>query len=270
MFRLLTEPDHDTASTPAVAGVSAGQSGWRRHRGWLEAAVIFVAYQCLEWVRARVQGHAGPSFRHARQVIHWEQAVGLFQEARIQSWFLPHHLIIELWDIWYGTIHFVIPPLALVLLYHRCPERYRQRRDTLIALTLLGLVIFWLWPLAPPRLLPASYHFVDTAKRIGGMGPADKGSLADDNAYAAMPSLHIAWSTWCAVVLVSVLRRWWTKALIVLYPLVTLTAVVVTANHFVLDGVGGVVVLGLGWLVALAVDWVRRAQFGRAHSDVAA
>ena len=60
--------------------------------------------------RDRCQG------RHARQVIHWEQAIGLFQEARIQSWFLPHHLIVELWDVWYGTIHFVIPPLALVLL----------------------------------------------------------------------------------------------------------------------------------------------------------
>jgi PAP2 superfamily len=258
MLRLLTESETEIAPEPELAGAGAGQSGWRRHRGWAEAAIIFAAYQAFEWVRARVQGQAGPSFRHARQVIRWEQAVGLFQEARIQSWFLPHHLIIELWDIWYGTIHFVIPPLALVVLYHRCPERYRQRRDALISLTLLGLVFFWLWPLAPPRLLPASYHFVDTAKRIGGMGVADKGSLADDNAYAAMPSLHIAWSSWCVVALLPVLRRWWTRALAVLYPFVTLAAVVITANHFVLDGAGGLVVLGAGWLVALGIERLRR------------
>lgn len=262
---MLTESETDTAPAHELAGAPAARSAWRRHRGWLEAAVIFVAFQCFERVRARVQGQAGPSFRHAHQVIRWEQAIGLFQEARIQSWLLPHHLIVEFWDIWYGTIHFVIPPLALVLLYHRWPGRYRHRRDALIALTLLGLITFWLWPLAPPRLLPAGYHFVDTAKRIGGMGPADKGSLADDNAYAAMPSLHIAWSTWCTVALLPVLRRWWTKALIVIYPLVTLTAVVVTANHFVLDGVGGVVVLGLGWMVALGIDRVRRAHACRSR-----
>ena len=244
----------------------AAQATRRRWRGWIEAAVIFVAYQAFESVRARVQGKAGPSFHHARQVIHWEQLVGIFREAQIQSWFLPHHLIIEFWDIWYGTVHFVIPPLALVLLYHRCPERYRHHRDALVALTLVSLVCFWLWPLAPPRLLPASYHFVDTAKRIGGMGVADKGSMADDNAYAAMPSLHIAWSSWCAFAMVPILRRWWTRALVVIYPFVTLTAVVVTANHFLLDGVGGLVVLGVGWLIASAVRPAPVSRSGRRES----
>jgi PAP2 superfamily len=222
--------------------------------------VILVAYQSFEWVRARVQGKAGPSFRHARQVIHWEKALGIFHEATIQHWFLPNHTVIEFWDVWYGTIHFVIPPLALWLLYHRCPSRYRHRRDTLVVLTLVSLACFWLWPLAPPRLLPSSFHFVDTAKKIGGMGPADKGSLQDDNAFAAMPSLHIAWSSWSAIVLWPVLRQWWTRALAVVYPLVTLAAVVITANHFFLDGVGGLVVLGVGWLVALGIERLRRRR----------
>jgi hypothetical protein len=216
--------------------------------------VLFAAYQAFDVVRARLQGQPGPSFHHAQQVIHWEKALGIFHEARIQGWFLPNHPVIEFWDVWYGTIHFVIPPLALLLIYRRCPARYRQRRNSLMALSLLALACFWLWPLAPPRLLPSAYHFVDTAKRIGGMGPADKGSLQDDNAFAAMPSLHIAWSSWCAVVLLPILRRWWTRVLAVLYPFVTLAAVVVTANHFILDDAGGLVVLGAGWLVALAIE----------------
>jgi hypothetical protein len=252
---LLTEPTSDPAPAAAPA-----RSRLQRLRGWIEATVIFVAYQGFEWVRARVQGQAGPSFHHANQVIHWEQVIGLFQEARIQGWFLPNHLLIEFWDIWYGTIHFVVPPVALIVVYHRFPERYRQRRDAIIALTLLGLACFWLWPLAPPRLLPAHFHFVDTAKTIGGMGPANKGTLTDDNNYAAMPSLHIAWSTWSAIVLVSMLRRPWAKALAVLYPFVTLAAVVITANHFILDGVGGLAVLGLGWLISVAIDRQRQAR----------
>jgi membrane-associated phospholipid phosphatase len=155
--------------------------------------------------------------------------------------------------------------LALFLLYRRGPARYRHRRDTLVVLSLLSLACFWLWSLTPPRLLPASFHFVDTAKKIGGMGPADKGSLQDDNAFAAMPSLHIAWSAWSAVVLWPALRAWWTRALVVVYPVVTLAAVVITANHFILDGAGGLVVLGVGWLVALAIDRRRTSRNSRAE-----
>jgi hypothetical protein len=246
---LLRPASVDTSATP-----EGRRQGIRRRSGWIEAAVLFAVYQGFEWVRARVQGARGPSFRHASQVIHLEQWLGIFQEARIQRWFLGNHKIIEFWDIWYGTIHFVVPPLALFFLYRRFPERYRPRRDALIILSLVALVWFWLWSLAPPRLLPSHYHFVDTAKTIGGMGPADKGSLADDNAYAAMPSLHIAWAGWCTVVLVPVLKTWWGRALAILYPLVTLLAVVVTANHFILDGVGGLICLGVGWVLAFAID----------------
>ena len=69
------------------------------------------------------------------------------------------------------------------------------------------------------------------------------------NQYAAMPSLHVAWSLWCACVLVPRLRHGWAKALAVLYPVVTLLAVVVTANHYFLDAVGGAVVLAVGFLI---------------------
>lgn len=237
--------------------------GIRRWAGWIEAVVIFVAYEAFEAVRARVEGQAGPSFHHAAQVIRIEQWLGIFTEARIQNWLLPHHLIIQFWDVWYGTIHFVIPPLTLVLLHRRCPERYRHHRDALVALGLLGLLCFWLWPLAPPRVLPAHYHFTDTARTIGGMGVADKGSMKDDNLYAAMPSLHIGWSTWCAVVLVPILRSWWAKLLAAAYPVVTLAAVVITANHYFLDGAGGIVCLAAGWLVATAIDRGLRPQWRR-------
>jgi membrane-associated phospholipid phosphatase len=66
------------------------------------------------------------------------------------------------------------------------------------------------------------------------------------NQYAAMPSLHFAWSTWCALVLVPTMRRPWLKALAIAYPLLTLFAIVVTGNHYVLDAAGGVVILLMG------------------------
>ena len=131
----------------------------------------------------------------------------------------------------------------------------------------MSLLIFWLWPLAPPRLMPASYHFIDTAKAIGGMGPADKGSLVDDNAYAAMPSLHIAWSMWCALVFAPAFRHWWARALVFLYPVATLFCIVVTANHYILDAAGGALVLGTGYLMGRTLT---RVSANRQAARVAA
>jgi len=221
---------------------------------------MFVSYQSYEWVRAQVAGSTSVAYRHAVDIIGVERAVWLFHEAAVQGWFLADKTFLQFWDIYYGTVHFVIPVVALVLLWRRLPERYAQWRNTLVVMTLLALVGFALYPLMPPRLLPAHYGFVDTAARVGGLGPFDSGSLKDvENLYAAMPSLHIGWSSWCAFALYPMMRRRWSKALAVAYPFATLFAIVVTANHYVLDGVGGLVVLGLGWLAACGMRrWAQR------------
>jgi hypothetical protein len=81
----------------------------------------------------------------------------------------------------------------------------------------------------------------------------DEGMKEVSNQYAAMPSMHIGWSTWSALVLVPLLRRRWAKALAALYPMVTLACIVLTANHYWIDGVGGLVCLGVGFTLARAV-----------------
>ena len=126
------------------------------------------------------------------------------------------------------------------------------------ATTALAIVGFSLFPLMPPRLLDAGglyggarleaeqgiepFGFVDTLEANGGPWSFDSGAMQKvSNQYAAMPSLHIAWSTWCALVMWQLTRRRWARALIVAYPLMTLFGIVVTANHFFLDAVGGLV-----------------------------
>ena len=73
------------------------------------------------------------------------------------------------------------------------------------------------------------------------------------NQYAAMPSLHFAWAMWCTLVLVPALKSRWAKAPAIIYPGFTLFAIVVTANHYVLDAAGGLVVLGLGALIGFTI-----------------
>jgi len=213
---------------------------------WQEFIALFICYQTFERLRGIIPEPSVSPFHHALQVVRLEQAVGLFREAAIEHWFLPSHLAIQFFDLYYGTVHFVVPPVALIILWKRNRSRYTFMRNSAGFMLVLAFAGFALWPLAPPRLLPESYHFVDTAATIGGMGPLDRGNLKDDNQVAAMPSLHIGWSTWCAVALLPVLRRRWTKAVIVAYPFLTLLTVMVTANHYWLDAVGGLAVLAAG------------------------
>src|SRR5258706_8128229 len=199
-----------TLAEPAIA---PDRPRWRPSvRQWAVQIVVCGAfYAAYEWMRSVVDGDAaGAAFAHAKQVIAAERALHIFVEHGMQQAVLGHHLLVEAADIYYGTIHFVVPVAVLVVLFRSFPERYRVWRDTLGLLCLLALIGFALYPLTPPRLLPEHWHFVDTADVIGGMGRFDSGSMKDTgNLFAAMPSLHIGWSPWCAFALYPVLRRPW-------------------------------------------------------------
>ena len=105
----------------------------------------------------------------------------------------------------------------------------------------------------PPRLLPPSYGFVDTLAKDPAFWSFNSGAVAKiSNQFAAMPSVHCAWALWCACALVPRLRHNWAKVLAVVYPVLTVTSIVITANHYVLDAVAGFLVLGIGFVLARA------------------
>jgi hypothetical protein len=233
---------------------------------WVQAPWCYGFYEGFEYVRSKIEGSRHDGVVNAFQVIHAERVLYLFHEARIQHWILPcapacdvattphdQELAIRAWNVYYGFMHFAVPAIVLIFLYWKSRERFRLWRNAAGVMLLLSLIGFWLYPVLPPRLLPLHYGFFDGSHYggIGAIGKAEAGPLA--NAYAAMPSLHIGWSSWCAFALAPVLRHWWARALIIVYPFVTLFAVVVTANHYILDGAGGLATLGLGYLVARVV-----------------
>lgn len=230
-----------------------------RRRWWVEAAVVAAFYLAYGRVRALVEGSGREAMHNALDVIALQRAAHLFVERGVQHAIVRTATIARAADVYYGLVHFVVPGVALVYLWRRFPERYRTWRNAFAWMLLLALVGFWLYPLTPPRLLPGHYHFVDTAARYGGWGPigASEGSGAA-NLYAAMPSLHLGWSTWSTFALVPVIERAWVRALLVVYPLLTLLVVVITANHYLLDGVAGVAVMGMGRGMVAIVDRVRR------------
>jgi hypothetical protein len=267
------EPSAPIATLAAPGQRPAGLRWWRE-------VIYILAFYLLYTAIRDTQGSAGrgqtaPStdaFRHARDVIRIERHLVLFHEQQIQHFFVAHlstwtpHFF-EFWDFWYGTTHFVLTAAVVIWLFRRQPGRYPFWRNTLAFTTALALVGFAVFPLMPPRLLPVpTYGFVDTLARYGGSWSFDSGAMTRvSNQFAAMPSLHIAWSTWCACAAWPACRRWWTRALAIGYPLVTLFCIVVTANHYFLDALGGLTILLLGALLSTpATAWMHGRQPARA------
>jgi hypothetical protein len=240
----------DSAHDPGAAATP-------RLRWWKEALFAALFYACYSAVRD-IRGSKPVSrlqaLHNAHRVISVERFFGLFQEQWIQHLFIGDRVFIEFWDDFYGTAHFVVTLAVLIWLFRRAPSRYPLWRNTLACTTALALIGFAFFPLMPPRLLPDSYHFVDTLKSIGGLWSFASGPVNQvSNQYAAMPSLHFAWSSWTALVLFPALRRPWARVAVVAYPFLTLFCIVVTANHYLLDAVGGAVALSVGFVLALAL-----------------
>ena len=236
-----------TTTTTTTTEVTAPRLYW-----WRELLTIAAFYGVYTLVRN--QGIASNNTRlarhHARQVIRIEEFLSSFHERAVQHAFIHLKWFIQFWDVYYGSFHFIVTIIAIVWLFRKAPERYPTWRNTLAVTVAIALIGFTFYPLMPPRLLPAHYGFVDTLQKIGGLWSFDSGTMSKiSNQYAAMPSLHCAWATWCACVLAPGLKHWWSKALMVAYPFVTLFAIVVTANHYWLDAAGGVAALGLGYLI---------------------
>jgi len=248
-------PPEAEADTDEEGSKRAGRRS--RLRWWKEVLYVAAFYGVYTLIR-NTQGSASVSeataMANALEVIRAEEALNIYVEEQVQEAFLGSSWFIQLWNVFYGTFHFVVTVVALVLLFRRHPDRYPRWRNTLAFTTALALIGFATYPLLPPRLLPAAYGYVDTLRAYGGLWSFDSGAVDKlSNQYAAMPSLHFAWAVWSSLVLVTILRRPWAKALAVLYPGATLFAVVVTGNHYILDAVGGAVALAAGAAAAFAL-----------------
>ena len=276
------DPGGNRASTGPIRRrvPSTGQSSLRRSgepgtglHWWAEVVLVLAFYAVYSAIRNLFGSESvepAVALANAERVIELERALGLYRELEIQAAFLGHKWFIQFWNLFYGTFHFGLTIFALVWIYRRFPHMYARYRSTFLCTTGLALVGFSLLPLMPPRLLSdcgefgaclVSLHpYVDTVADVGGLWSFDSGTMQRvSNQYAAMPSLHFAWATWCMLALWPTLHTWTSRTLIAIYPLATLFAVVVTGNHFWIDAVGGLVVLAAGHILSglLVAGWRR-------------
>jgi PAP2 superfamily protein len=227
---------------------------WRRPIWWQEIAIVLIGYLLYSMGRNAVPQQESIARRHAQGVQHLQDTLHLNFELSLNHFVASHEWIAQVMDYYYATLHFVVTIGVMVWLFVRRPHVYRGARTVMFATSLFGLLGFYLYPLAPPRLLP-QYDYVDTLLKFHTWGSlADPSIAAHSNQFAAMPSLHIAWALWCGIALLRCARWTWVRVLGVLYPVFTLLVIVGTANHFVIDAVGGAAIVGLGfgtqWLLS--------------------
>ncbi len=220
-----------------------------RHPGRRELMVFAVGYLTYFGVRAVSEGRADRALANAGSVIHLERVLGIAWEGTVQSTVAGSRLLQTLANSIYIYGHWPVLIVAGVLLYRYRREHYYTLRNACLLTGLLGLFIFALFPLAPPRL--TDLPLIDTVTK-GASGYRQILPPALVNQYAAMPSFHAGWNLAVGIVVFRATRHWALRLFAVLMPMAMAFAVVATANHFVIDVVAGVVLV----LLALALQRV--------------
>ncbi|PJE94528.1 hypothetical protein CUT44_30440 [Streptomyces carminius] len=266
--RVRTREEDRPAAVAPVAGHGPGAGGGdvpaprrdvvrrlrtpRRPRIRFEILLIAISYWTYSMIRNAVPEQKAQALRNAEWIWELERVLGIAAEQSLNHAANGVTWLIVSMNYYYATLHFVVTIGVLVWLYRRHPGRYSAARTVLFATTAVALLGYYLYPLAPPRLME-TVRFVDTVQVHDTWGSMASGNMANvSNQYAAMPSMHIGWSVWCGIMIAVLAAPLWVKVLGWLYPTVTLLVIVCTANHFWLDAVGGVLCLGIGFAVSRA------------------
>ena len=221
---------------------------WRSRLGGpllLEIVIVVTLLLVYKAARLLAEGDVSVAVHHARQVIDFERALGVFNEENAQALALKSTAVIKFLNVYYLWAHFSITIAMLVWLYVKKPLGYLSVRRVLVVVTALGLVGHALYPLAPPRLVNG-FGFVDTAAIFGPNSYGAHGTYGNlANQFAAMPSLHFAWAVVVAWGVVKYASSRW-RYLSVLHPFTTLLAIVLTANHYWTDAAVGLILVPIG------------------------
>ena len=234
--------DDGRAHDGALKGVQA--AWWQRSRlvsAAGQASLMVFLFYAYRTGRHLADGHAAAALRHARSVWRIERLLHLPNEASLQHAALHWDGWTRAADVYYVGVHFPATAAFLVWIWWRHQDHWPRVRAAIVLSTALAMVGHFAYPLAPPRLLPGT-GLVDVMNVYGPSAYAQAPGSGPSNQFAAMPSLHVGWAllvAWGIIRYGSGRTRWAAAC----YPVATTAVVVLTANHYWLDGIVGAVVV---------------------------
>ena len=217
-----------------------------RAKFWLtQIAVVAGGVVLYFGVRALTQGDPRSAAENAERVIAVERHLGFYAEQRMQDAVLDSDRLSTLANWIYIWGHWPVIIAVLIWLGSRNPDRFLVYRDAMLISGAVGMVIFATFPVTPPRLMDVGLVDV-VSEESHAYRALQPPSVV--NQYAAMPSFHVGWNLLVGIAMVREGRWLWQRVVGCLLPVAMSWSVVVTANHYLLDGVVGVVIV----LAALA------------------
>ena len=226
-------------------------------RGWpdllRQLGLFTAAVLSYNLVRGLVSSpHPYKPFGNAMQIIDFERALHIFVEPSVQAWTQGQHWLMQIADWTYLNGHFFVTLGAMTFIYSRRNGSFYFVRNAILISMALALVGYWLYPTAPPRLLP-EWGFTDSVSQFlyHGTGWIDKGPAgAFVNSYAAVPSMHVCFAVLIGLSMARLVRRRAFRILWYAYPVLVTFVVVATANHYFIDVFLGALTAGLSLLMA--------------------
>ncbi|HMM41713.1 MAG TPA: phosphatase PAP2 family protein [Thermomicrobiales bacterium] len=201
--------------------------------------VLMIAPAALFYflVRGLVHANGDVALDHAYDLIEFEKRLGLFHEQQLQSLITPHRWLVDFfnWVYIWGHWPFLAGVFTWIVIAH--PRAYPKYRNTMFLSGLIGMAIFALHPVAPPRLVP-DIGLIDTVTKHSNSYRVFQ-PPALTNPYAAFPSLHFGWDLLVGMAVFFEARRWWARAIGIIMPVLMYMAIVLTANHYIIDGIAG-------------------------------
>ncbi len=236
--RVVVHPGHpvERQGRSAVAGLPR------------EIVLVALAMFLYFGIRNFTVGSPQTAFANADRLIRLERYLGIDWEKGLQAPIVPHDTLVTLANWVYIFGHWPVILGVGAALYLCRPRQYYLLRNAMFASGLIGFLFFALFPVAPPRLL--DFGLVDTVtERSDAYRALQPPGLT--NQYAAFPSLHAGWNLLVAIAVVMAVTSLALRAVALALPVAMALAVVVTANHYVIDVAGGVVVVLIGLAISI-------------------
>ena len=200
---------------------------------WRYLQIVFVAVVlCAMDAVGQLHGGAqAAGLKHAAAIASIGRDLGDGVAMMMNHWLAAHPLAAAAAASYYIVLHGLVTGIAgIVLLRHRHPA-FRLHRNVLVAASAMGTIVFWLYPVAPPRMLPGYHDIAATAVPFFSQVLESKAA----NQFGSLPSLHVTTALWVAVATQALVHRPALRAALCAYPALTVLDVLATANHYMLD-----------------------------------
>ncbi|MGI8579211.1 MAG: phosphatase PAP2 family protein [Solirubrobacteraceae bacterium] len=214
-----------------------------------QVLLFAAAYMGYRIVRGMIEGQIGAASWNATQLIWVEHRLHVFVEPAVQAWATSTHWVIVVASFLYVNTHFAITFGSLLWLYSQRNKSFYFVRNMFMIAMGIALVVYLVYPTAPPRLMP-EWGFSDSVATFTGLDEQAGAVGALVNSYAAVPSMHVCFALIIGWPIVRLVRSPVLKVMWALYPFLVTFVVVATGNHYVLDALFGALTAALAALTA--------------------